>query len=94
MEELSIILDTIGNPDSEFATDDYIDGFSDGVSAAIKELELFPTADVKPIKHGYWITMGDCGVTRCSCCGWSIEEYIEDKHCRECGAKMDGNKVE
>ena len=46
VKELSIILDIMKNPDSEFATDDYIDGFSDGISAAIKELEAFPTADV------------------------------------------------
>lgn len=49
-----------------------------------------PVADVEPVKHGEWICMGDCGVTKCSCCGWTIEEYIEDKYCRECGAKMDG----
>ena len=54
VKELSIILDIMKNPDSEFATDDYIDGFSDGISAAIKELKAFPTADVAPVKHGCW----------------------------------------
>lgn len=53
-----------------------------------------PAADVAPVRHGRWIAMGDCGVTKCSCCGWSIEECIEDKHCRECGAKMDGKEGE
>ena len=48
----------------------------------------------EPVRHGHWITMGDCGVTSCSCCGWNIEECIEDEYCRECGAKMDGNKIE
>ena len=48
-------------------------------------------AMVAPVKHGKWICMGDCGVTKCSCCGWTIEEYIEDKYCRECGARMDGD---
>lgn len=46
-------------------------------------------AESEPVSHGHWIPMGDCGVTRCSCCGWSIEECIEDKYCRGCGAKMD-----
>ena len=91
-DELYINLDIMKNPDTEFATDDYIDGFSDGISAAIKELEAFPTADVAPVRHGHWIAMGDCGITSCSCCGWNIEECIEDEYCRECGAKMDVTK--
>ena len=45
-DELYINLDTMKNPDTEFATDDYIDGFSDGISAAIKELEIMPATDV------------------------------------------------
>ena len=49
VKELSIILDTMKNPDSEFATDDYIDGFSDGISAAIKELEIMPATDVTKV---------------------------------------------
>ena len=57
-------------------------------------LNEIPTADVKPVKHGQWIYMGDCGVTKCPCCGWTIEEYIEDKYCRECGVKMDGDKFD
>ena len=54
-----------------------------------KIIDEFPAADVVPVRHGHWIAMGDCGVTRCSCCGWSFEECIEDKYCRGCGAKMD-----
>lgn len=46
--------------------------------------------NVEPVRHGHWIARGDCGVTICSCCGWSIEECIGDKYCRECGARMDG----
>ena len=49
VKELSIILDIMKNPDSEFATDDYIDGFSDGISAVIKELEIMPNEDVVKI---------------------------------------------
>lgn len=48
-DELYINLDTMKNPDTEFATDDYIDGFSDGISVAIKELEIMPVADVLPV---------------------------------------------
>ena len=48
-DELYINLDTMKNPDSDFATDDYIDGFSDGISAAIKELEIMPATDVAKV---------------------------------------------
>ena len=47
-----------------------------------------PAADVAPVVHGRWIHYPDCGVTRCSHCGWSIEECWESKRCPECGARM------
>lgn len=52
-------------------------------------LNKIPAADVAPVVHGRWIHYPDCGVTRCSHCGWSIEECWESKHCPECGAKID-----
>ena len=51
-------------------------------------LNKIPAADVAPVVHGRWIHYPDCGVTRCSHCGWSIEECWESKHCPECGSKM------
>ena len=36
-----------------------------------------------------WIPHGDCGVTECSACKWSIEEYVEYNYCPSCGAKME-----
>ena len=48
------------------------------------------SADVSPVRHGRWKCHGDCGVTECSACGWSIEEYVCDyAYCPHCGAKMD-----
>ena len=41
-------------------------------------------------RTGEWKYEGDCGVTRCSQCGWSIEECIEWDYCPNCGAKMGG----
>lgn len=49
-----------------------------------------PAVDVAPVVHAQWIHQPDCGVTRCSHCGWSIEECWESKRCPNCGAKMDG----
>lgn len=55
-------------------------------------LNKIPAADVAPVVHGRWIHYPDCGVTKCSHCGWSIEECWESKRCPECGAKMDGDE--
>ena len=44
-----------------------------------------------PVRRGRWRCNGDCGVTECSVCGWSIEEYVGDyAYCPKCGAKMEG----
>ena len=49
-----------------------------------------PTVDAVEVVHGRWMCHGDCGVTECSVCGWSIEEYVGDyAYCPNCGAKMD-----
>ena len=55
----------------------------------LREVSDAPAADVDPVVHGRWIHYPDCGVTRCSHCGWSIEECWESKHCPECGARME-----
>ena len=54
-------------------------------------IEIIPAADVATVRHGRWKCHGDCGVTECSVCGWSIEAYVGDyAYCPNCGAKMDG----
>lgn len=64
-DEFVTKLDTMKNPDSEFATDDYIDGFSDGVSDAIKELMTMPSADVVEV-----VRCKDCDNFEDIICGW------------------------
>ena len=54
--------------------------------AAILKIQA---ADVAPVIHAHWIRYPDCGVTKCSNCGWSIEECWDSKWCPECGAQMD-----
>ena len=41
------------------------------------------------VRHGHWKRYEDCGVTRCSVCDYSVEEYIEFRYCPYCGSKMD-----
>ena len=56
----------------------------------ISDIKGMKAADVEPVRHGRWKCLGDCGVTECSACGWSIEEYVGDyAYCPNCGAKMD-----
>ena len=62
----------------------------DGCSAKnLQSISDMPTADVAPVQHGRWIRYPDCGVTKCSNCGWSIEECWDSDYCPNCGAKMD-----
>lgn len=89
-EELIHNRPVMRNPDQP-SKEDYNAGWNACVRTFIDIIKEQPAADVEPVKHGKWICMGDCGVTKCSYCGWTIEEYIEDKYCRECGARMDGD---
>ena len=62
----------------------------DDFKKAIKKMPKGIIVDVSPVRHGRWKCHGDCGVTECSACGWSIEEYVGDyAYCPNCGAKMD-----
>lgn len=63
----------------------------ENISALLSSGKATP-ADVAPVVHGRWIHYPDCGVTRCSHCGWSIEECWESNYCPNCGARMDGEE--
>lgn len=60
-----------------------------GTADYIYMIEDMPAADVAPVVHGRWIRYPDCGVTKCSNCGWSIEECWDSDYCPHCGAQMD-----
>ena len=57
-------------------------------------LDNIPTADVVPVKHGYWIKIGDYAF-KCTSCGkmyWESKGYDARTHfCPNCGTRMDGN---
>ena len=52
-------------------------------------IKNMPAADVAPVIHAHWIRYPDCGVTKCSNCGWCIEECWDSDYCPHCGAQMD-----
>nr|DAR47532.1 MAG TPA: DNA-directed RNA polymerase [Caudoviricetes sp.] len=62
-----------------------------------RALQMTPTADVREINHGRWISnkLGTCKLAYyCSECGW-IDGYPfnnRHKYCPNCGAKMDGEE--
>ena len=59
--------------------------FGMNVQKMVTEL---PTANVKEIVYAHWICKPDCGVTECSHCHKSVEEYVEYPYCMFCGAEM------
>lgn len=68
----------------------------------IKKVNEQPTADVEEVKHGEWENVADYGngncIGYCSVCKTPHEEQSAThlraayRHCRWCGAKMDGGK--
>ncbi len=62
---------------------------------ALIGLERIPAADVAPVRHGTYISIGYdelyCDFGKCSVCGF--EDVVKgSKYCPNCGAKMDGEK--
>lgn len=67
------------------------------IAEKFRSVNCQSTADVQEVKHGKWIFDSECGITKCSACNWSIEEFFTDyqnnkqyKYCPVCGARMDG----
>lgn len=51
-------------------------------------IDIQPTADVRPERHGKWLHCDD-GLCECSECGEVAGDNFY-KFCPNCGAKMDG----
>lgn len=77
---------------------DWQKGYWSGIDEMCDKIKEQPTADVVEVVHGEWSHLGGdewC----CTNCGEVIHtegswEKPEKKFCHECGAKMDGKKVE
>lgn len=81
-DEFVANLDMIGHPVGEFATDDYIDGFSDGVSAAMKYLETMSNEDVVKIVRCKECKYYSKMYKLCSCRSDRFNVYLnEDDYC-------------
>ena len=56
-------------------------------------IDYAPSADVEPVRHGYW-QVGYFRDRVCSCCLHPDNELVDYPHpyCPNCGAKMDKKK--
>ena len=57
-------------------------------------IEVQPTVDAEPIRHGRWKKICENNFKCSECCAWYVttvfEEEIKDfRYCPNCGAKMD-----
>ena len=74
---------------------DYLTGYISALSVVERSIAEQPTANVAPVRHGYWIK--ENFYTRCSVCeNMAIyDKYgqeVESDYCPRCGAKMDGGE--
>lgn len=80
------------------------DNYAKGYDAALGRVLIAvrgvpPTADVQPVKRGYWVKE-EPRVLKCSICGeyapmnYLGQNCIDSRYCPWCGARMDGDNVE
>ena len=73
--------------------------FINGIESVLEYVENLPSADVAPVRHGRWEKQS--GLYSCSECGTTcpydvqadVIEYWVCNYCPNCGAKMDGGKM-
>lgn len=68
-----------------------LDGGGNNYGYLRLEIDEQPAADVRPERHGEWITRHE-GLPFCSECNYNGLGYIavDFDYCPNCGAKMDG----
>lgn len=72
---------------------DYLTGYISALSVIEGEIAEQSAADVEPVRHGRWIECNYGLTFECSECKYPTEYSLTD-YCPNCGAKMDGDKVE
>lgn len=88
---------TLRCPTVNFATGTVYTERLDGEYAERKDIEGLPPANVREVKHGEWISRGDCGVTMCSNCKYNFDDCLSEpyyQYCPMCGAKMNMEEKE
>lgn len=62
------------------------------LSTFLRVLDITPTADVVPVRHGHWVVIDAeeprrYGCSACKRLSWHMENY-----CGNCGARMDAKE--
>lgn len=72
--------------------------FYNGIEAVRSIIRNLPAADVAPVRHGRWKVKQDNEMLlpqfTCSECGATYQNVSPDNYCGNCGAKMDGAKMD
>lgn len=89
--------EVFGYNKTEGASEEYNDGFGDGVQYVLECIDNVPTEDVKPVVKGEWTrhytrpnVFADL-YWHCSVCGYKNSDsyaHIYHKYCPNCGARM------
>lgn len=70
-----------------------IERYGEPCHSFLDVIETMPAVDAEPVRHARWRHLGG-DEWRCTMCGEVIHtegtEKPEDKYCRECGTRMDG----
>lgn len=68
------------------------------LSTFLRVLDITPTADVAPVRHGRWVESYKSNAAptlrsrwTCSWCG-NVQTYGATDYCPNCGARMDGEE--
>ena len=64
----------------------------DELYSFIDRINEQPSADVAPVKHGWWIHDDEWWEFICTSCHKGIGNIKKYKYCPNCGAKMDGEE--
>ena len=77
---------------ADYASKDYINGVRDEYDDTLKIICQQKTADVQPVRHGYWEECEIRGTLTqsCSVCGGDCGVLYPYNFCPNCGARMDG----
>lgn len=103
-EKVYDMLNALGGCGAE--PESWADGWDKAFDEAIRKLDNIPAADVRPERHGKWVSWEEAGnyipspnrheCSVCHDCAQFLVNGIEllSSYCPNCGAKMDGEDGE
>ena len=77
---------------AEEISTNYLDDYAKGFQAALLAVMSIPTADVSPVRHGYWVKEKRDVLLHWHCSACKECYYLDmpnAEYCPHCGAKMD-----